>query len=245
MKCDTYIAGDDGGYLESASEARATIVKAPADQQPLSTIYVSSGSGQYKTFLVTNNNPITLKSLGMTSGPATSRLNIPTEDNTVAASTDSTDSSSFIKATSLDPTQLMQQNHPQPIAQARMSDFVNDIIAKSPIKASPIPKTQSGEDPIVVDLSGNIDPPTSFSNTNENHKSALSAVFASSESSPSSSMIEVIPSKVVGESESSVNDQQLIADHNAIVNGEGSSSTSGTSAQNKDSQEVDASEKSN
>jgi hypothetical protein len=192
--------------LGSGSEQRATIVKAPEQQQPLSTIYVSSGdnSGQYKTYLVTNNNPITLKSLGFTNGP-NGKITFPTETSSnsipesASSSVDISSSSTIIKATSLDPTQLMHQNHHQPIAQGRMSDFVNDIIAKSPIKPSPLPKSESGEDPIVVDLSSSIDP-VSIDSSNK-QASSSSDTQGDSLVDASSPLTEVFPSSIVGNTE--------------------------------------------
>jgi hypothetical protein len=72
-------------YLPSASAPRPTIIKPLSQQSALKTIYVSSSvgsEGPFKTYLVTNSNPVQVQNIGYTNP----RSSLPPVDLDTAAS---------------------------------------------------------------------------------------------------------------------------------------------------------------
>lgn len=116
---------------------KPTILQQSQKQQQagMRTIYVSGLSGQYKTYVVTNNNPLTIQPIGFTSGPSISRSNEIT----------------VITPQKADSSQVTEQaqlvHHNQPIAQSRILEdipnFVNDEHFK--VTTSRIDTAGSGE----------------------------------------------------------------------------------------------------
>ncbi|XP_021956285.1 extensin isoform X3 [Folsomia candida] len=113
----TYGTGNSGGgevYLPSASVPRPTIIK-PQAQPSLRTIYVSGlsssgSSGPFKTFLVTNTNPVKVENVGFTR-PSGALPSVESSSSSLTDSSFDLDTAASTSAISPEAFTAQLQNH--------------------------------------------------------------------------------------------------------------------------------------